>query len=175
MKILISLLLFSSSLLPTYGPGSCPDTGFPRESICALYPSFQGEDVMPAVEAPPSLAQTKKEWAYYFSYVGKHRFEIALDGFEVRPHWVQGNASFSIIFQFNVGDDSHPADIYLVLGEEQIDVDAAKACLAKWTLSGLLPNKKYFLLLNWEHVKGYTMLTIIGEQMSLTIKLQQPS
>lgn len=60
-----------------------------------------------------------------------------------------------------------------MVGDKRLDdPDAAKACLARWILSGLLPNSKYLLVLNWEHIKGYTTLTLIGDEMSLSVRLK---
>jgi hypothetical protein len=97
---------------------------------------------------------------------------MSLRGFEIRPEWMQAHATFRISFEFYIGEDFHPTHIQLVSGEREMsDIAAAKACLAAWTLSGLQPNKKYLMVLVWEHGEGYRMLTLTGEQMNLTIKL----
>lgn len=138
-----------------------------------MFQAIPEKDVIPAIDTSPRSRQTEKEWASYLGNVGKISIDLTLEGFKVRPIFVQGNTAFSIVYQFHLGEDCHPTHIYLILGEKQIDnVEAAKACLAKWTLSGLLPNKRYLMVLNWEHIKGYTTLTLIGDQMNLTLRLQ---
>ncbi|HOW84976.1 MAG TPA: hypothetical protein P5119_06430 [Candidatus Aminicenantes bacterium] len=134
---------------------------------------IEREDINSAGEANPRSNQTEQEWKSYLENVGKIRIDLALDGFKLRNIFVQGNTAFSIIYQFYLGEDCHPTDIDLILGKKQLDNDdAAKACLAKWTLSGFPPYSRYLLVLNWEHIKGYTTLTIIGDQMNLSIRLK---
>jgi len=174
MEILIAALLFLCSCGSTRDLGACTEEILP---ITDSGPAFRGvpkKDVISAINTGPSSKQTKKEWESYLENIGKIRIDLTLEGFKVRPIFVQGNTAFSVIYQFHLGEDYHPTHIYLVQGERQIDAEAAKACLAKWTLSGLLPNKKYLLVLNWEHIKGYTTLTLIGDQISLMVRLQTP-
>jgi hypothetical protein len=130
-------------------------------------------DIFPAIDGNPRFDQTGKDWESYLADIGKFRIVLTLDGFRLHNIFVQGHATFSIVYKFYLGEDYHPKDIDLILGEEQLDnADAARECLAKWTLSGFLPNKKYRLVLSWEHNKGYTTLTITGDEMSLSIRLK---
>ena len=130
------------------------------------------KDAIPAVDSGPSAGQTQNDWDSYFAYIGRLKIDLQLDGFAVRPVWVQANGSFKVVVQFQIGEDQHPKEIQLVEGERYIDAEAAKACVAKWTLSGLLPNKEYSVFLTWEHIKGYTMLALTGDQLSLAVKLR---
>lgn len=100
--------------------------------------------------------------------------ETDLDGFGVRPFWDQANASFSIIFQFEIGKDEHPMHISFLAGDKYIDPKLAEEGLAKWTLAGLETWKKYILILNWEHGVGYTSMSILGDQLKLSIRLIEP-
>ena len=101
----------------------------------------------------------------------KVKIDMSLDGFGIREIYFQMNASFSIVYEFEIGADSHPTRIYSLAGEKFIDTKAAKAGLAKWTFFGLAPKNKYVLVLNWEHNRGYTSMTIHGDQMSLSFRL----
>lgn len=98
------------------------------------------------------------------------KIELTLEGFVPLGIYIQGNASFSVVCEFRIGTDSHPTGIYWLAGDKYIDTKAAKACLAKWTLAGLEPNKKYVLVLNWEHNGGYVSLSILGDEMCLTYR-----
>ncbi len=161
MRMLIAFILFWGTCLavPDLAAGtkeSLPVAG----SVSSLQTAREGN------------VSLSKEWVSYFENIGKIRIDLSLDGFKVRPIFIQGNTAFSIIFQFYIGEDGHPTHIYPILGDKRLDdADAARACLAKWTLSGLLPNKKYLVILNWEHIKGYTLLTLSGDQMSFSISL----
>ncbi len=117
----------------------------------------------------PSLALLES----YYKDLCKLKIELTLEGFKVEPLWVDINAAFSIVYQFDIGEDSRPIHILLLAGERHIDPKAAAACLAKWSFSGLLPKKKYILILNWEHIKGYTSMSILGDEMSLSVRLQK--
>lgn len=101
----------------------------------------------------------------------KLRIELMLEGFKVRPVYFQAHVSFSIVYQFMIGTDSHPTYIDLLTGGECIDTKAAEAGLAKWTFAGLEAGKKYVLVLNWEHMRGFVSMSILGDQMSLSVRL----
>lgn len=173
MRTLIAVLLLFGSYPPVhdimaYTEGILPFMG----SVSAVRATIE-KDITPAIDADPGTMQTEKEWESYLDNIGKFRIDLALDGFKVHNIFVQGNTAFSIIYQFYLGEDHHPMEISLILGRNQLEnADAARACLEKWTLSGFLPNKKYLLVLNWEHIKGYTTLTLTGDQMNLSIRLK---
>ena len=103
--------------------------------------------------------------------IDKLKIDFSLDPFRVKPIYVQTNSSFSIVCEFVIGKDSHPTDIYIISGERFVDPTSAKAGLAKWAFVGLEPNKKYNLVLRWEHNWGYILLSILGDEMSLLIRL----
>jgi len=161
MRMLIAFILFWGTCLAVPDLAACPEESLSVAGSASSSQTVLERDVSPA-----------KEWVSYFENIGKIRIDLSLDGFKVRPIFIQGNTAFSIIYQFYIGEDGHPTHIYPILGDKRLDdADAARACLAKWTLSGLLPNKKYLLILNWEHIKGYTLLTLSGDQMSFSISL----
>ena len=171
MRMPISVLLLVSCLTVHNGV-TCLNEGSPiADSVPQVQETIEKENFH-AIDGNPRIEQTRKGWESYLAEIGKFRIVLALDGFILRNIFVQGNATFSIIYEFNLGEDFHPKDINLISGEEQLDnADAARVCLSKWTLSGFLPNRKYHLALRWEHNKGYTMLSVTGDEMSLSIKL----
>lgn len=171
-RIAIAVLLVLVSCALALDRGICAEETAEHTTSGPLHHRGQKENNIPAVETYPSAGQSKNEWESYFEYIGKLKIELPLDGFAVRDVWVQAHATFRIVVQFHIGEDHHPKDIQLAEGERHIDADAAKACLTKWTLSGLLPNKKYSLVLIWEHGKGYSKLALTGDQMSLEVKLR---
>jgi hypothetical protein len=103
--------------------------------------------------------------------IDKLKIELSLDGFGIWPMYFQANSSFSIVYQLEIGTDSHPTNIYLLAGEKFIDAKAAKAGLAKWTFFGLEPKKKCVLVLNWEHNRGYVSMSLFSDQLSLSVRL----
>jgi hypothetical protein len=150
MRILMALLILISCGLPDRHQGSFASEFGP----------------------PPHAVQSQEEWADYLKRIGEFKIDLSLRGFEIKDVWMQAHATFRIGFEFDIGEDFHPAHIQLVSGERELsDITAANKCLAAWTLSGLQLNKKYFMVLVWEHGEGYTMLTLTGEQMNLTIRL----
>lgn len=97
---------------------------------------------------------------------------VSLDGFRIQSICFQANASFSIVYQFEIGKDSHPMHIYALAGQKWLDDPrAAEAGLATWTLVGLGAGKKYVLVLNWQHAKGYVLMSIVSDQLSLSVRL----
>ncbi len=85
---------------------------------------------------------------------------------------MQAHATFRITLNSILERISIPRISSLWREKENLsDITAANRCLADLTLSGLQLNKKYFMVLVWEHGEGYTMLTLTGEQMNLTIRL----
>jgi len=160
--MLIAFLLFWGSCRPV------PDLAACTEEVFSIAGSVSGSQTVLERNVAPA-----KEWASYFENIGKIKIDISLVGFNVRPIFIQGNATFSIVYQFYLDEGNHPKDIDLILGKEWLDnADAARVCLSKWTLSGFLPNRKYRLVLRWEHIKGYTTLSVTGDEMSLSIKLR---
>lgn len=161
MRMLIAFILFWGTCLAVPDLAARTEESLPAAgSVSSLQTIIEGN------------ASLSNEWVSYFENIGKIRIDLSLDGFKVRPIFIEGNTAFSVIYQFYIGEDGHPKHIYPILGDKRLDdVDAARACLAKWILSGLLPNKKYLMILSWEHIKGYTLLTLSGDQMSFSISL----
>jgi hypothetical protein len=173
MRMLISFILLLGSCLTVHNIVACAEESSPIIDSAPEVQATIEEDIFTAIDGNSRFDQTGKEWESYLVDIGKFRIVLTLDGFKLHNIFVQGNATFSIIYQFYLGDDYHPKDIDLILGEEQLDnADAARVCLSKWTLSGFLPNRKYRLVLRWEHNKGYTTLNMTGDEMSLSIKLR---
>ena len=122
---------------------------------------------------PQNPAQSKKAWDDYYGRIGELKLDLSLRGFGIKDIWIQANGNFKVSFEFYVGEDSHPTNIQLISGGRELsDVSAAKKCLASWTLSGFQPKKKYLMELIWRHIRGYTTLTLVGDQMNLLIRLE---
>ena len=103
----------------------------------------------------------------------KLKIELSLDGFRLKPLWFQVNASFDVIYQFWIGDSFRPVRIRPLAGEEALeDPKAAQAGLAAWTFAGLKDGWLYTLVLTWKHNFGWTKLSIVGDQMNLTVRLR---
>lgn len=127
----------------------------------------------PAVDTDIDPMSIQSQASRLFEGIGRLKIELLLDGFGIKPLWGQMNASFSIVYQFEIGEDGHPMHLQLLVGEKYIDLKAAEACLMKWVLSGLKIWTKYILILNWEHNRGYVSMTILSDQMSLNVRLQK--
>jgi hypothetical protein len=173
MRTLIAILLLLGFCPPVHDILAYTEETLPINGSSSAVRAIMDKDIIAVNNGDPETKQTGKEWESYLTDIGKFRIVISLDGFKLHNVFVQGNATFSIICQFYLGEDYHPKDIDLILGEEQLDsADAARVCLSKWTLSGFVTNRIYRLVLSWEHNKGYTTLTMTGDEMSLSIKLR---
>jgi hypothetical protein len=143
MSILILGLLFITFCMPAQNGALLAAETIPFLSSDSSEQFLKLKD-LPANDSGLSSMEYGGESDSYYEGLGKLKIELALDGFKVWPDWVQINASFSVVYQFDLGKDSHPTNILLLTGERHIDTKAAEACLAKWTFSGLLPKKNMF-------------------------------
>jgi len=132
-----------------------------------------GPNVQPANDDGVGPMGSRGQSDLIFEGVGKLHLELTLDGFGIRDLWAQANTSFSIVYQFEIGKDSHPMHIFLLAGEKYIDAKAAEAGLAKWTFAGLEAGKKYVMVLNWQHARGYVSMSILSDQMTFAVRMQR--
>lgn len=173
MRTLIVILLLLGFWPPMHDVLAYAEETLPIDGSSSAVRTISSKDSIAVRNSDPETRQTGKEWESYLADIGHFKIFISLDGFKLDNIFVQGNATFSVVYQFYLGEDYHPKDIELLLGEEQLDsTDAARVCLSKWTLSGFVINRKYRLVLNWEHNKGYTTLTMTGDETRLSIKLR---
>lgn len=144
-------------------------------SPLAVGPELDGDTAIPPMEqnvdAHAQQLNVQSQPGQRFLHAGKLKIELSLDGFEVKPLWRQFNASFSIIYQFWIGENGHPINIFSLAGEKYIDGEAASESLAKWVFVGLETWKRYVLVLNWEHMEGFSTMYLLSDEMSLFLRL----
>ncbi len=138
---------------------------FPRLCAILILPFLAGLAAPLLRGAPPQSGEI-------FEGAGGINIRFSLTGFVPGAIYLQGNASFGIIYQFWSGENSHPKDIIALAGEKFLtDPKAAETCLKTWTFLGLEAGKKYTLILNWQHMLGYYSMSIISDQMTLSVRL----
>ena len=106
-------------------------------------------------------------------FPGRERIRIGLpvDYRIIEPWALQANASFSIVSHFQTSEELHPTLSTLLAGKMFVDQEVLKACLARSILSGLQSGRPYVLVLYWRHATGFTRLSLLGGQMSLSLRL----
>lgn len=79
------------------------------------------------------------------------------------------NIDFSVVFSFDVGPSGVPEEIVAVKNQF-IDAGDVENCLKTWELKGFEGNKSMAFSANWEHGRGWTSVSIVGEQFRQVIR-----
>jgi hypothetical protein len=94
------------------------------------------------------------------------RLEVKMCDFQVPPELARANATFSVFYEIQVGDDGRPTKIEKVknnlLGNEPF-----VECIQSWTLS--VKNKRLVASFDWKHGQGWTGLTILGDGLQFQV------
>jgi len=139
---------------------------------------------MAPIDAPAGSEQTDGRKDTNTKDFSTLSIKMSLDGFWVLPTYIQMNATFSVVYQFEIGDDGHPMHIYALRDKSPgwsedpedlclIDPKAAENSIRKWKFVGFEKHKKYVLVLNWEHMVGWVSMFIHSDQVTLSIRLLQ--
>lgn len=94
------------------------------------------------------------------------QLEIKMCDFGVPPDLARANATFSIFYAIQVGDDGRPTTIEKVKNDLLGDQPFV-ACIQSWTL--LVKNKRLVASFDWKHGQGWTGLTISGDDLQYRI------
>lgn len=97
--------------------------------------------------------------------------KFSINCFKVPDLWVQANVSFTIVYQFEIGDDSHPRNV-VAIQDKYLDQARVSSCIKNWKFIGLGTDSKHILLLNWEHGIGWITMLIYSDQFSFLIRLR---
>jgi len=95
---------------------------------------------------------------------------FSLDCLTVPEMIKEGNASFYLVYRFKVNDEFRPTEIHKII-DPFIGVDKVKLCLKAWKFEGVGKNGEFTMVLCWKHSMGWTSLSIIGEDLDISIKL----
>lgn len=98
---------------------------------------------------------------------GKTReVEIELCDFQVGKEIAQANASFSVIYTVQVGDDGRPVKVEKERNEFLPD-ESFVSCIKNW----LLPAGRWIVAFSWTHGKGWTEIAVSGNDLNYRLKI----
>ncbi|MCO6510211.1 MAG: hypothetical protein J5I65_05400 [Aridibacter famidurans] len=83
----------------------------------------------------------------------------------------QGNATFSELFSFNVGEDGKPTDVKAVIRNFVVE-DSVKECLSDWTLPPSASKSRYVVKFRWVHGYGWRSIIIVSKGFKQAIRIK---
>jgi hypothetical protein len=95
--------------------------------------------------------------------------EVDFCAFAVPPTIVQGYASFSVIYVFDVNNEGRPINLKPV-SQGFTTPEEVQSCIESWKLPEY-SKKRLVASFRWKHGVGWTQLAITGEGVKLTIKV----
>lgn len=97
------------------------------------------------------------------------RFEINVCDFKVPYEVARANASFTVAYVADVGDDGRPTKIDSVKNE-LLPNDPFVRCIKSWALP--VKNERLLISFDWRHGQGWSDLTISGQSLSYRIMFE---
>ena len=95
--------------------------------------------------------------------------EVELCDFKVLPVLADANATFSMIFALEIGEEGVPTNIRRVEGHF-LDERSFIECLKKWRLAAPR-GQKVLVEFDWVHGKGWVRVTITSSTLALTMRI----
>jgi hypothetical protein len=93
---------------------------------------------------------------------------IAFCHFNVADSMKRANASFSIVYTFQVSENGQPQAIKKVK-DEFVGLAAVENCLRQWRLAEADPHADIAFSAYWKHGQGWIELTLVGGGLSTKI------
>jgi len=85
------------------------------------------------------------------------------------PDVVQrGNASFNVVYIFEVDEQGKPIKIVRVR-DRHVGIENVRACLRRWRLPHTETGKPIVAILRWEHGHGFASLTVQGPDTQIRL------
>ncbi len=95
--------------------------------------------------------------------------EVSFCGFPLSKAMLQANASFNVIYEFDVSENGLPVRIK-TLEKGFVQPADVQACIEQWRLPQFT-SKHLVAVFEWHHGIGWTRLAISGPEVKLTIQL----
>lgn len=93
--------------------------------------------------------------------------EIVLCRLSVAEHLMRGSATFAVAYRGTVNGEGDVVDLQVVRSVS--GVASITGCISDWKLGERWRNQDVSILLQWQHGKGWTTISIRGEEASLKI------
>ena len=96
--------------------------------------------------------------------------EVSFCNFQVPPKIMNANASFNVVYAFEVNSEGRPVKINKV-DNRYVEEAAIAACLHDWLLKPARVGQPYLALFQWQHGVGWDQLTVRGPRFSANIRI----
>lgn len=90
--------------------------------------------------------------------------EIVLCDFGVTSELRAANASFSIVYRIDIGDDGR------VVGVSELRNDFLPGALSRWKFAG--PKRRATVSLDWKHGEGWVSIVVSDPRSTLRIRFE---
>ncbi|MEK6286384.1 MAG: hypothetical protein AABO57_11635 [Acidobacteriota bacterium] len=100
----------------------------------------------------------------------KVAIELSFCNFELPDSVKISNASFDVIYSFEIGDDGRPARIAKVL-DDYVGKERVSSCLADWRFQGVQRGLRMIALFRWQHGEGWVHASASGPGLSQRVKI----
>jgi hypothetical protein len=96
--------------------------------------------------------------------------EITFCNFELPRNVKIANASFNVIYSFEINEEGQPVKI-IKIHDDYIGEDIVTSCLENWRLHGITKGARFVVNFRWQHAEGWVELTVAGTEFVQKIKL----
>lgn len=96
--------------------------------------------------------------------------EVEFCQFEIEASLKRANASFGLVYEFELAPAGRPTKVRKVL-DKWVGEPAVAACIAGWRFPDLPAGTKLTVLQRWKHGRGWELLQITGENFTQKVTL----
>ena len=96
--------------------------------------------------------------------------EVSFCNFPVPRDMMRANASFNIVYSFDVDASGRPVRAEKI-ENAYVDDEAVVSCLREWRLPAAKRRKPHVAVFHWRHGVGWDQLTVTGPGFSQTTRI----
>jgi hypothetical protein len=100
----------------------------------------------------------------------KSASEITFCNFDLPKEIKQANASFYVIYSFELNDEGTPVKIVKII-DEYVGLEKVASCLENWRFHGLKNGAHMTASFRWEHAEGWVEAVVTGPDFKQKIKI----
>lgn len=102
---------------------------------------------------------------------GGIKSEITFCNLEVSKNTKRANASFSVIYAFEIDQEGKPSKIQKIQ-DKYVGKEKVIACLSEWRFIGLPSGTDLIAFFRWQHGKGWVEVSVVGQDFKQVIKIK---
>ena len=96
--------------------------------------------------------------------------DVSFCNFQVPQEVMMGNASFNVVYSFEVDTRGKPVKIKKV-DNSHVENAAVVSCLSGWKIRQAKAGRLHLAVFHWQHGVGWDHLTVRGPHFSETMKV----